>query len=153
LGRVPPPLTCRATTIPTAKHGRANRADRPRSRTVLGDERRSPPTTYLGKVVRDAERTFRLDLDAPLIGAFLHHLETERGNSARTRNARLAAIHSLFGYAALQHPEDAAIIARVLAIPAKRFDRTVITYLSEDEIDALLAAPDGGTWTGRRDHG
>jgi integrase/recombinase XerD len=92
------------------------------------------------------------DLDAPLIGGFLSHLETERGNSVRTRNARLAAIHSLFSYAALQHPEDAAIIARVLAIPAKRFDRTVITFLTEDEIDALLAAPDRGTWTGRRDH-
>jgi site-specific recombinase XerD len=92
------------------------------------------------------------DLDAPLIGAFLSHLETERGNSVRTRNARLAAIHSLFGYAALQHPEDAAIIARVLAIPAKRFDRTVITYLTEEETGALLAAPDRGTWTGRRDH-
>ena len=92
------------------------------------------------------------DLDAPLIGAFLTHLETERGNSARTRNARLAAIHSLFRYAALRHPEDAAVIQRVLAIPAKRFDRTVITYLTEDEIDALLAAPDRDTWTGRRDH-
>jgi len=62
------------------------------------------------------------DLDAPLIGAFLEHLETERGNSARTRNARLAAIHSLFRYAALRHPEDAATIQRVLAIPPKRFD-------------------------------
>ena len=92
------------------------------------------------------------DLDAPLIGAFLHHLETERGNSVRTRNARLAAIHSLFGYAALQHPEQAALIQRVLAIPPKRFDQTLITYLTEAEIDALLAAPDRGTWTGRRDH-
>ena len=92
------------------------------------------------------------DLDAPLIGAFLHHLETERGNSVRTRNARLAAIHSLFGYAALQHPEHAALIQRVLAIPPKRFDRTLISYLTEAEIEALLAAPDRGTWTGRRDH-
>jgi len=92
------------------------------------------------------------DLDAPLIGAFLNHLETGRGNSVRTRNARLAAIHSLFGYAALHHPEDAAIIARVLAIPPKRFDRALITYLTEAEIDALLAAPDQSTWTGRRDH-
>ena len=63
------------------------------------------------------------DLDAPTVGAFLTHLETERGNSARTRNARLAAIHSLFRYAAFQHPEHAAQIARVLAIPQKRFDR------------------------------
>jgi integrase/recombinase XerD len=92
------------------------------------------------------------DLDAPLIGAFLNHLETGRGNSARTRNARLAAIHSLFRYAALRHPEDAAVIARVLAIPPKRFDKALITYLTEEEITALLAAPDQATWTGRRDH-
>jgi len=92
------------------------------------------------------------DLDAPLIGAFLTQLETSRGNSVRTRNARLAAIHSLFRYAALRHPEDAAVIARVLAIPPKRFDKALITYLTEQEITALLAAPDQGTWTGRRDH-
>jgi integrase/recombinase XerD len=97
----------------------------------------------------------RLDidaLDAPLIGAFLHHLETERGNSVRTRNARLAAIHSLFAYAALRHPEHAASIQRVLAIPPKRFDRQLVTYLTEPETDALLAACDRFTWTGRRDH-
>ena len=87
----------------------------------------------------------------PLIGAFLEHLETERGNSVRTRNARLAAIHSLFRYAALRHPEDAAVIQRVLAIPPKRFDRALVTYFTENEIDALLAAPDQATWTGRRD--
>jgi integrase/recombinase XerD len=92
------------------------------------------------------------DLDAPLIGAFLNQLETGRGNSTRTRNARLAAIHSLFRYAALRHPEDAAVIARVLAIPPKRFDKALITYLTEKEITALLAAPDQATWTGRRDH-
>ncbi len=69
------------------------------------------------------------DLDAPLITAFLDHLEHERGNSVRTRNARLAAIHSLFRYAALTHPEHADSIARVLAIPPKRFDRALITYL------------------------
>jgi integrase/recombinase XerD len=92
------------------------------------------------------------DLDAPLIGAFLNQLETSRGNSTRTRNARLAAIHSLFRYAALRHPEDAAVIARVLAIPPKRFDKALITYLTEEEITALLAAPDPATWTGRRDH-
>ncbi|WP_424533564.1 tyrosine-type recombinase/integrase [Sphaerisporangium viridialbum] len=92
------------------------------------------------------------DLDAPVIGAFLDHLETERGNGARTRNARLAAIHSLFRYAALRHPEDSAVIQRVLAIPTKRFDRAIVTYLTDPEIDALLAAPDQTTWTGRRDH-
>lgn len=71
------------------------------------------------------------DLDATLIGGFLDHLETERGNSVRTRNARLAAIHSLFRFAALAHPEHAASISRILAIPPKRFDRALITYLTE----------------------
>jgi site-specific recombinase XerD len=91
------------------------------------------------------------DLDAQTVGAFLSHLENDRGNSIRTRNARLAAIHSLFQYAAVRHPEHAADIARVLAIPPKRFDKALITYLAEDEITALLAAPDLTTWTGRRD--
>jgi integrase/recombinase XerD len=92
------------------------------------------------------------DLDAPLIAAFLDHLEHDRGNSTRTRNARLAAIHSLFRFAALRHPEHAADIDRVLAIPSKRADRALVTYLTEPELDALLASPDRGTWTGRRDH-
>jgi site-specific recombinase XerD len=91
------------------------------------------------------------DLDAPLIGAFLEHLETGRGNSVRTRNARLAAIHSLFRYAALRHPEDAAVIQRVLAIPPKRFDSTLVAYFSEQEIAAILSATDQATWSGRRD--
>ena len=82
------------------------------------------------------------DLDAPLIATFLDHLEHERGNTIRTRNARLAAIHSLFRFAALDHPEHADSIGRVLAIPPKRFDRALITYLTEPEVDALLAACD-----------
>jgi integrase/recombinase XerD len=92
------------------------------------------------------------DLDAPLIAGFLDHLERGRGNSVRTRNARLAAIHSLYRFAALRHPEQAALIQRVLAIPSKRFERTLITYLSPPEIDALLASPERSSWTGRRDH-
>jgi len=92
------------------------------------------------------------DLDAPLIGAFLEHLERDRHNSPRTRNNRLAAIHSLFSYAALQHPEHAASIQRVLAIPAKRFERNLVTFLTEHEANVLLAACDRTTWTGRRDH-
>jgi len=77
-------------------------------------------------------------LDAPAIGAFLEHLETERGNSARTRNVRLAAVHSLFNYCALRHPEHAALIARVLAIPAKRSDKRIVTFLHPEEVKALL---------------
>ena len=92
------------------------------------------------------------DLDAPLIGAFLDDLEQARGNSVRSRNARLAAIHSLFRFAALRHPEHAALIARVLAIPTKRFDRTIVSFLDHQEIDVLLAAPNRGRWIGRRDH-
>ena len=91
------------------------------------------------------------DLDAPVIAAFLDHLEHQRGNSTRTRNARLAVIHSLFGYAALRHPEHAADIARVLAIPSKRADQAVVTFLTDPEAEALLAAPDRATRTGRRD--
>jgi integrase/recombinase XerD len=91
------------------------------------------------------------DLDAPLIGAFLDHLEQHRKNGVRTRNARLAAIRSLFRYAALRHPEHAAVIERVLAVPPKRFERRLVTFLTETEIGALLAAPDRTTWTGRRD--
>jgi len=92
------------------------------------------------------------DLDAPLIGAFLTHLEHGRGNSPRTRNARLGAIHSFYRYAALEHPEHAHTIARIMAIPTKRHERNIVSYLNEAEIKALLAAPDHRTWLGRRDH-
>jgi site-specific recombinase XerD len=91
------------------------------------------------------------DLDAPLISAYLDHLESRRGVSVKTRNSRLAALHSLFRFAALPHPEHAALIARVLAIPTKRAPRPLISYLTKPEIDALLAAPDLNTRTGRRD--
>jgi integrase/recombinase XerD len=92
------------------------------------------------------------DLDAPLIAAFLQHLEQERANTVATRNHRLAAIHSLFAYLALHHPEHAASIQRVLAIPHKRTEKNLLTYLTEPEVDALLAACEQTTWTGRRDH-
>jgi site-specific recombinase XerD len=91
------------------------------------------------------------DLGAPLIVAFLCWLENERGNCARTRNARLAAIHSFFKYAALQDPLHSWLIQRVLAIPGKRYDRVPVEYLTRTETEALLAAPDQTTWAGRRD--
>ena len=91
-------------------------------------------------------------IDAPLVGAFLDHLETHRGNGVRTRNARLAAIRSLFRYAALRHPEHAESIGRVLAIPPKRFARSLVTFLTDREVEALLTATNRTTWTGRRDH-
>ena len=92
------------------------------------------------------------DLDATLITGFLDHLENQRHNSIGTRNARLAAIRSLFRFAALHHPEHALVIQRVLAIQDKRGDRTLITFLTPDEVDALLASPNLLTWIGRRDH-
>ena len=91
------------------------------------------------------------DLDTSFIGAFLDHIEEERNNSARTRNTRLAAIHSFFRYAALHDPNHIGLIQRVLAMPSKRYDRTQIEFLTRPEIEALLATPDQSTWTGRRD--
>lgn len=92
------------------------------------------------------------DLDTSFIASFLNHLEEDRGNHPRTRNLRLAAIHSLFRYAMLRHPDEAGVIQRVLAIPTKRYERTVVTFLTTEEVDALLAAPSRTTWTGRRDY-
>lgn len=92
------------------------------------------------------------DLDAPMVTAFLAHLEQHRHNTVRTRNARLAAIRSMFRYAALRHPEHSALIQQVLAVPDKRTERTIVTFLTDIEVDALLAAPDRRTWTGQRDH-
>lgn len=92
------------------------------------------------------------DLHAELVGAFLEHAENGRGNSVRTRNARLAAIHSFFAYAAFHHPEHAALIQRVLAIPHKRHERALVTFLERSELEVILAAPDQATWVGRRDH-
>lgn len=92
------------------------------------------------------------DLNADVISAFLTHLERDRGNSVRTRNARLAAIHSFYRFAAFEHPEHAALIQRVLAIPAKRHDKTIINWLTNPELHAIVTAPDTTTWLGRRDH-
>jgi site-specific recombinase XerD len=91
------------------------------------------------------------DLDAEMISAFLDHLEADRHNSARSRNTRLAALRSLFGYASLRHPEHAELIRQVLAIPQKRFDKTTVPFLNPEEVSALLGAPDLGRWEGRRD--
>jgi integrase/recombinase XerD len=109
--------------------------------------------TYLA----DATGTPPQNLDlaavtAEQVSGFLTHLEVERGNAVATRNARLAAIHALFGYAAYRHPEHAATISQVMAIPAKRHHRTDLIYLTPPEVTALLAAPDQATRAGRRDH-
>jgi site-specific recombinase XerD len=92
------------------------------------------------------------EISAPLVGKFLDHLEKHDGISVRTRNLRLTAIHSFFHFTAYELPEHSAQIQRVLAIPSKRFTRTLVSFLTRPEVDALLAAPDRGTWSGRRDH-
>ena len=93
-----------------------------------------------------------LDIDAPLVGGFLNHLEKERGNRPQTRNSRLAAIRSFFSFAAFKEPAQAELIQRVLAIPQKKCDRDLVTFLTQSEVDAILAAPNRDTWLGRRDH-
>jgi site-specific recombinase XerD len=91
-------------------------------------------------------------IDAPLIVAFLDELEKQRGITVRSRNLRLTAIHSFFRYASFELPTHAAQIQSVLAIPSKRFTRTLVSFFSRQEVDALLAAPNRSTWSGRRDH-
>lgn len=132
---------------------------------LIGQRRASPNTVaayrdawrlLLGFAQRRTGKTpNRLDLadlDAAMISAFLEHLETERHNSVRTRNARLAAIRSFFHFAALRHPEHGGLIAAVLAIPSKRRERKEVSYLTGPEVRALIESPDRHTWTGRRDH-
>ena len=91
------------------------------------------------------------DLNVSFIGDFLDHLEKQRKNSARTRNIRLAAIHSFFQYVAFEEPAHALLCQRVLAMPTKRHERRPIEFLNREEIDALLASADSSTWIGRRD--
>ena len=91
------------------------------------------------------------DFDAALVLEFLAHLETERHNSVRSRNARLAAVRAFAHYVAMQCPPALQLAQQILAIPMKRFERPMLGFLSRDEMQALLAAPDAGTWCGRRD--
>jgi integrase/recombinase XerD len=108
---------------------------------------------YIAQALRIQPQDLDLSaLTADVISGFLDHLETARGNSVTTRNARLAAIHSFCAYAACGHPEHAATISQVMAIPSKRRNRTDITYLTPGEVTALLAAPDTATRAGHRDH-
>lgn len=131
----------------------------------LGERRASPATVASYRdtfrlllkfaQLRTGTSPSRLDfaqLDAATIGAFLDHLETDRGNGVVTRNLRLTAIHSLFRYAAWRCPEHAGLIQRVLAMPNKRRDVREVTFLTREEVDALLAAPDRTTPLGRRDY-
>lgn len=92
------------------------------------------------------------DIDVALVSAFLDHLENQRHDSIRTRNARLAAIRSFFRYISTLEPAHGALIQRVLALPQKRFERNLVTFLTPTETEALLAIPDQQVWLGRRDH-
>jgi site-specific recombinase XerD len=92
------------------------------------------------------------EIDAPLMMAFLNHLEKQQGVSIRSRNLRLTALRSFFRFAAFEVPTHSAQIQRVLAIPSKRFPRTLVPFLTRVEVDASLSAPDQRTWSGRRDH-
>ena len=103
---------------------------------------------HLGKT---PERLTLIDLDAPLILAFLNHLEGERHNTVRTRNARFAAIRSFLHFAANKDPTALSVIQRVMAIPMKRFDKPMLGFLSRTEMQAVLDAPDTATWCGQRD--
>jgi len=108
---------------------------------------------YAQSHIRKAPATLSLaDLDAPLILGFLDHLEKERGNSVRTRNARLVAVRSFLRYAAFRDPGALPTIQRVLAIPTKRFDKPLLGFLVREEIQAILSAPQRSTWSGQRDH-
>lgn len=92
------------------------------------------------------------DFNTNFVTGFLNHLEDQRGNGARTRNVRLAAIRSLFRYIALHEPRHAALSQQILAIPNKRYTRQLVDYLNSDQVSTLLQAPDRNTWVGRRDH-
>src|SRR5208337_4102450 len=107
---------------------------------------------YAQRTLKKAPSDMTLpDLDSSFLGAFLDHLEQERDNTARSRNVRLAAIHSFFRYVALHAPEHSALAQRVLAMPSKRYVRRPIAFLTSAEVAALLAAPDLNSWIGRRD--
>ena len=107
---------------------------------------------FCTKQLKQAPSDLRLeDLDASFLGKFLEHLERDRQNSIRTRNNRLAALHAFFRYVSLCEPAFAMHCQRVLAIPAKRYDRAPVEFLTEEETAALVAAPDPRTWIGRRD--
>ena len=107
---------------------------------------------FASKHLRRAPSQLRTeDIDAPFLGTFLEHLEITRGNSARTRNNRLAALHAFFRYVAVSEPGLALHCQRVLAIPSKRYDSGPVAFLTEEETAALVAAPDPKTWIGKRD--
>jgi len=107
---------------------------------------------FVTKRLKRAPSEVRLeDIDAPCVGDFLEHLESDRGNCVRTRNVRLAALHAFFRYVAVNEPACALQCQRLLAMPTKRYQRGPVEFLTDEEAAALVAAPDPSTWLGRRD--
>lgn len=108
---------------------------------------------FTGDRVGKSPSQLRLqDIDAPLVAAFLEELEKGRGISPRTRNLRLTAIRAFFRFVAFEAPDQAFQIQRILAIPSKKYTKTIVTFLTREEIEALLSVPDRKTWSGRRDY-
>src|SRR5258708_7977709 len=111
-----------------------------------------PLLRYAAEQLKKAPTALQIaDIDADLVGLFLAHIEKMRSNAARSRNTRLAAIRSFFKYAAVNEPQLLHHCQRVLAMPSKRHEKRVIDYMTRDEIEAVIAAPDLTTWYGRRD--
>lgn len=135
-----------------AQHLCAHKQVSPRTVTSYRDTFRLLLEFLQNRTGRTASSLNVTDLDVPAILAFLEHLEVERGNTARSRNARLHAIRSFFHVVAVRDPANAALVSRVLAIPLKKTDRKLITYLTREETEAILAVPDQATWLGSRDH-
>ncbi len=134
-----------------AKHLMRDRNDSPHTVAAYRDAFRLLLAFAKRQTRREPASLAVADLDAPFVAAFLDYLEHERGNTVRTRNGRLSAIHSFFRYVALQEPRHGALAQRVLAVPSKKGDRRTIEYLTEAEAEAILAAPDLEKWAGRRD--
>jgi integrase/recombinase XerD len=147
-----PRLRSRSETVAARPSShRSSLKDQPQVRSI-GDTIRLLVSYVHQQTGKHPSRQSLADLDAGTISSFLTHLEASRRNSITTRNTRLAVIHALFRYAALCRVDQAELIQRVLAVPFRLHDRTDLCYLAAEEISALLAAPDRGTWHGRRDH-
>ena len=124
----------------------------PNTITAYRDTWRMLITFLAARTGAKAEHIDFNDIDTENITAFLDYLQHERGNSAATRNARLSAIRAVLSHAMPGHLDHAGTLTRVLAIPPKRHPKPILEFLTPEESDALIAAPERGRWTGRRDH-
>jgi integrase/recombinase XerD len=134
------------------EHLTHHRAVSPRTVAAYGDTFRLLLQFVEQHTGKPPTRLKLVDLDAKLVLAFLDHLERDRNNGARSRNARLAAVRSFLKYAAHHDLSALGVIEQALAVPMKRFDRPMLGYLTRSEMQAILDAPDTATWAGQRDH-